>query len=253
MLHRKKMGFLWGLMVFSVVYYFLLPIGAAYFQDLYKIKVWGPGQRRHPVRAVRVRRGVGARLFYAQRANAEFDPMAAEIVRDAEKQAGRPQMSSRRFALAAAPSRSPRRHAGAGAGRRRRAMPLADVRGVRRHHRADDVRDLPRRQARQERRRLLYRGRRRVRPAERLGDRRRLPVRRVVPRHRRPDLALRLRRLHVLGRLARRLHHRAAGDRRALPQHRQVHAGRHPRVPQQPEGDARSSARSRRSPCRRST
>ena len=28
-------------MVFSLIYYFLLPIGAAYFQDLYKIKVWG--------------------------------------------------------------------------------------------------------------------------------------------------------------------------------------------------------------------
>ena len=41
-LHRKKQGFLWGLMVFSVVYYFLLPIGAAYFQDFFKIKVWGP-------------------------------------------------------------------------------------------------------------------------------------------------------------------------------------------------------------------
>ena len=40
-LHRKKTTFLWGLMVFSMVYYFLLPIGAAYFQDLFKIKVWG--------------------------------------------------------------------------------------------------------------------------------------------------------------------------------------------------------------------
>jgi uncharacterized membrane protein (DUF485 family) len=29
-LHRKKMGFLWGLMIFSLVFYFLLPIGAAY-------------------------------------------------------------------------------------------------------------------------------------------------------------------------------------------------------------------------------
>ena len=41
-LHRKKTFFLWGLMIFSMVYYFLLPIGAAYFQDLFKIKVWGP-------------------------------------------------------------------------------------------------------------------------------------------------------------------------------------------------------------------
>jgi uncharacterized membrane protein (DUF485 family) len=25
----------------SVVYYFLLPIGAAYYQDLFKVRVWG--------------------------------------------------------------------------------------------------------------------------------------------------------------------------------------------------------------------
>jgi len=87
-LHRKKMGFLWGLMVFSLIYYFLLPIGAAYFQDLYKIKVWGP-----------VNVGILFALsefvvawllawIYARRANAEFDTMAAAIVRDAEKQMG---------------------------------------------------------------------------------------------------------------------------------------------------------------------
>ena len=29
-LHRRKSRFLWGLMAISVVYYFLLPIGAAY-------------------------------------------------------------------------------------------------------------------------------------------------------------------------------------------------------------------------------
>ena len=40
-LHRKKTSFLWGLMLLSTVYYFMLPIGAAYFQDLFKIKVWG--------------------------------------------------------------------------------------------------------------------------------------------------------------------------------------------------------------------
>jgi len=33
-----------------------------------------------------------------------------------------------------------------------------------------------------------------------------------------------------------------AADRRALPQHRQVHAAGHPRLPQQPEGDAHRGA-----------
>jgi uncharacterized membrane protein (DUF485 family) len=87
-LHRKKTSFLWGLMVFSIVYYFLLPIGAAYFQDLFKIKVWGP-----------VNVGILFALsefvvawliayYYSRRANAEFDAMAAEIVRDVEKKLG---------------------------------------------------------------------------------------------------------------------------------------------------------------------
>jgi uncharacterized membrane protein (DUF485 family) len=84
-LHRKKMAFLWGLMIFSIVYYFLLPIGAAYFPELFKIKVWGP-----------VNVGILFALsefivawaiagIYAWRANREFDAMAAEIVRDAAK------------------------------------------------------------------------------------------------------------------------------------------------------------------------
>ena len=87
-LHHKKMAFLWGLMIFSVVYYFLLPIGAAYFPELFRIKVWGP-----------VNVGILFALsefvvawtiagIYARRANREFDAMAAEIVRDAVKIGG---------------------------------------------------------------------------------------------------------------------------------------------------------------------
>ena len=87
-LHKKKTTFLWGLMVFSIVYYFLLPVGAAYFQDLFKIKVWGP-----------VNVGILFALsefivawtiagIYAQRANRQYDAMAAEIVRDAKNIGG---------------------------------------------------------------------------------------------------------------------------------------------------------------------
>ena len=81
-LHRKKTTFLWGLMIFSVVYYFLLPIGAAYYQDLFKVKVWGP-----------VNVGIVFALsefivawaiagVYANRANKEFDAMTRAIVND---------------------------------------------------------------------------------------------------------------------------------------------------------------------------
>lgn len=38
-LHRRKSVFLWGLMALSVAYYFMLPIGAAYFQEVFKIRV----------------------------------------------------------------------------------------------------------------------------------------------------------------------------------------------------------------------
>jgi uncharacterized membrane protein (DUF485 family) len=88
-LHSKKTRFLWGLMVFSMVYYFLLPIGAAYFQDLFKIKVWGV-----------VNVGILFALsefvvawtiawYYSRKANTEFDTMAAELIREAEKIGGR--------------------------------------------------------------------------------------------------------------------------------------------------------------------
>ncbi len=82
-LHKKKLTFLWTLMIISVIYYFLLPIGAAYYQDLFKIKVWGP-----------VNVGIVFALsefivawtiagVYAVRANKVFDAMAAEIIKDA--------------------------------------------------------------------------------------------------------------------------------------------------------------------------
>jgi uncharacterized membrane protein (DUF485 family) len=87
-LHHKKSAFLWGLMIFSVVYYFLLPIGAAYFQELYKIKVWGPINVGLLFALSEFIVAWGIAFVYSRRANAEFDAMAAEIVRDVEKRMG---------------------------------------------------------------------------------------------------------------------------------------------------------------------
>jgi uncharacterized membrane protein (DUF485 family) len=87
-LHRRKMGFLWGLMIFSLVFYFLLPIGAAYFQEVYKIKVWGPVNVGIVFALLQFVVAWAIAWYYARRANAEFDPMAAAIVRDAEKSMG---------------------------------------------------------------------------------------------------------------------------------------------------------------------
>jgi uncharacterized membrane protein (DUF485 family) len=84
-LHSKKTSFLWGLMIFSVIYYFMLPIGAAYFTDLFKIKVWGPVNIGILFALSEFVVAWGIAAIYAKRANAEFDSMAAEIVKDAHK------------------------------------------------------------------------------------------------------------------------------------------------------------------------
>ncbi len=87
-LHKKKTGFLWGLMVFSIVFYFLLPIGAAYFQDLYKVKVAGPVNVGLLFALSEFVVAWGIAFYYSHKANAEFDSASAEIVRDVEKKLG---------------------------------------------------------------------------------------------------------------------------------------------------------------------
>ena len=89
-LHTKKTRFLWGLMVFSIAYYFMLPIGAAYFQELFRIKVWGPVNVGLVFALSEFVVAWGIAFWYARRANAEFDTMAAELVREAEKIGRRP-------------------------------------------------------------------------------------------------------------------------------------------------------------------
>lgn len=84
-LHRKKTTFLWGLMIFSVIYYFLLPIGAAYFQDLFKIKVWGVVNIGILFALSEFVVAWSIAYVYSKKANAEFDTMAQEIINDAHK------------------------------------------------------------------------------------------------------------------------------------------------------------------------
>ena len=83
-LHAKKMAFLTGLMIFSLFYYFLLPIGAAYFADLYKIKVYGAVNVGILFALSQFIVAWGIAFYYTAKAK-DFDVMAAELVRDAEK------------------------------------------------------------------------------------------------------------------------------------------------------------------------
>ncbi|HRE13195.1 MAG TPA: DUF485 domain-containing protein [Usitatibacteraceae bacterium] len=81
-LHSRKSVFLWGLMAFSVAYYFALPLGAAYFTDIFKIKVWGPINVGLLFALSEFIVAWGIAFVYARKA-AEFDAMADAINRDA--------------------------------------------------------------------------------------------------------------------------------------------------------------------------
>lgn len=81
-LHRKKTLFLWGLMIFSTIYYFLLPIGAAYYQELFKIKVWGVVNVGILFALSEFVVAWTIAYVYSKKANAEFDEMASEIINE---------------------------------------------------------------------------------------------------------------------------------------------------------------------------
>jgi uncharacterized membrane protein (DUF485 family) len=87
-LHRRKQSFLTGLMIFSVVFYFLLPIGAAYFQDLYKTKIWGVVNFGLLFALLQFVVAWGVAIYYSRVANRDFDRMAREIAADYEKKGG---------------------------------------------------------------------------------------------------------------------------------------------------------------------
>ncbi|OIP49025.1 MAG: hypothetical protein COX17_05450 [Deltaproteobacteria bacterium CG23_combo_of_CG06-09_8_20_14_all_60_8] len=87
-LHRKKTRFLWTLMVISMIYYFMLPIMAAYFPELFKIKVWGPMNVGLLFALSEFAVAGAIAVIYAQRANQEFDTMAREIISRAHRLKG---------------------------------------------------------------------------------------------------------------------------------------------------------------------
>lgn len=85
-LHRKKSRFLWGLMLFSVFYYFLLPVGAGYFPGLFKIKVWGVVNIGILFALSEFIVAWGIAWIYSHKANTEFDAMTQKIVANAQQE-----------------------------------------------------------------------------------------------------------------------------------------------------------------------
>jgi uncharacterized membrane protein (DUF485 family) len=88
-LHRKKSRFLWGLMAFSVLFYFALPIGAAYMTDLFKVKVWGVINFGLVFALAEFVVAWTIAWVYSRKA-VQFDAMAEEIIRESQNPGRRP-------------------------------------------------------------------------------------------------------------------------------------------------------------------
>ncbi|MGJ8619663.1 MAG: DUF485 domain-containing protein [Methylophilaceae bacterium] len=84
-LHQDKNRFLWRMMLFALVYFFCLPIATAYFQDIFKIKIWGVINLGLIFALSQFIVAWGIAMLYAKRANTEFDKRAKVLVDDAQQ------------------------------------------------------------------------------------------------------------------------------------------------------------------------
>jgi uncharacterized membrane protein (DUF485 family) len=81
-LHRRKQGFLSGLMIFSIAYYFLLPVGAAWFPRLFAVRVWGVVNVGLLFALSEFIVAWAVAAYYSQHANRHFDALARKIAAD---------------------------------------------------------------------------------------------------------------------------------------------------------------------------
>jgi uncharacterized membrane protein (DUF485 family) len=84
-LHRRKAVFLFGWWIFSTVYYFLLPIGAAYATDLFKIKILGNINFGYMFALSQFFVSWGLAHYYAHVANKDFDRLTRDLVNELAK------------------------------------------------------------------------------------------------------------------------------------------------------------------------
>lgn len=89
-LHRRKARFLWGLMLFSIAYYFALPLGAAWMQPLFRQRICGPVNVGLAFALSEFVVAWGVAWWYERRASARFDALAAELDREAGRIGARP-------------------------------------------------------------------------------------------------------------------------------------------------------------------
>ncbi|MBJ6725461.1 DUF485 domain-containing protein [Geomesophilobacter sediminis] len=84
-LSRKKTAFLLGWWVFSTVYYFCLPLGAAYAPGIFKIKVVGPINLGYLFALSQFFVSWGIAGYYAYVANKDFDRLNRELIDEIAK------------------------------------------------------------------------------------------------------------------------------------------------------------------------
>ena len=71
------------MMLFALVFYFLLPISTAYFQDILKVKIWGVINVGLLFALSQFIVAWAIAIIYAKRANSEFDARSKALVADA--------------------------------------------------------------------------------------------------------------------------------------------------------------------------
>ena len=76
----RKQAFLFGWWIFSTVYYFLLPIGAAYAPGLFKIKIIGVINFGYVFALSQFFVSWGLAHYYAHVANKDFDRLTSELI-----------------------------------------------------------------------------------------------------------------------------------------------------------------------------
>ena len=79
-LHHKKSAFLIGWWIFSCVYYFLLPIGAAYTPGLFKVKIIGVVNFGYVFALSQFFVSWGIALYCSHVANKDFDRLTGELI-----------------------------------------------------------------------------------------------------------------------------------------------------------------------------
>jgi len=81
-LHHRKQKFLFGWWAFSTIYYFMLPIGAAYLPDLFTVKVLGRINLGYLFALSQFFVSWGIAMYYAKVANRDFDRLTRELVQE---------------------------------------------------------------------------------------------------------------------------------------------------------------------------